>query len=61
MASAFDENWETDKLSPNDLGKQVVALHLVAYVNQSNKGDGEGLPPTNHWCCFLEVPESESV
>ncbi|GAB1318413.1 hypothetical protein MFIFM68171_08623 [Madurella fahalii] len=61
MASDFDGNWESDNLDVNDLGKRVVALHLVAYINENNEGDEEGLPPTNHWCCFLEVPEHKSV
>ncbi len=46
MAS-LDGNWDADKLVSGDLIHDVSVLHLVAYINESNKGDGD-LPPTHH-------------
>ncbi|KAL2126666.1 hypothetical protein VTI74DRAFT_436 [Chaetomium olivicolor] len=60
-SSSFDGNWDNDKLVVGDLAKTVAAVHLVAFINESNKGDEEGLPPTNHWCCFLETYDKTSV
>ncbi|KAI0202708.1 hypothetical protein F4808DRAFT_458871 [Astrocystis sublimbata] len=57
----MDENWDTEKLKQSDLSKEVVSIHLIAYPNSSNEGDEEGLPPTNHWCLFLESDRDNSV
>ncbi|KAK4203378.1 phosphotransferase enzyme family-domain-containing protein [Triangularia verruculosa] len=48
----MDNNWDTEKLKPEDLPATVTLVCLVTYENPSNKGDEEGLPPTNHWCLF---------
>ncbi|KAI1113632.1 hypothetical protein F5Y14DRAFT_206515 [Nemania sp. NC0429] len=57
----MDQNWDTDKLNRSDLPSKVVSIHLVAYPNSNNEGDEKLLlPPTNHWCLFLELIDSSS-
>lgn len=59
--SLLDSNWDCDKLEQGALAGSVRLIHLVAYRNESNKGDGEGMPATNHWCTFLELSDRTSV
>ncbi|KAK0666729.1 hypothetical protein QBC41DRAFT_325207 [Cercophora samala] len=57
----MDSNWDADKLKAEDLSARVSIVFLVAYENPSNKGDEEGLPPTNHWCLFLKTAGTASA
>ena len=57
----MDRNWDIDHFKNEDLHKQVVFIHLCAYINRSNTGDEDGNPPTNHWAAFLELQGKGSV
>ncbi|OAA36692.1 hypothetical protein ISF_09945 [Cordyceps fumosorosea ARSEF 2679] len=57
----MDRNWDQDHFNTRDLDKVVVRIHVCAYVNESNAGDEEGNPPTNHWAIFLELADQNSV
>ncbi|CAK7266252.1 hypothetical protein SEPCBS57363_001997 [Sporothrix epigloea] len=56
----MDNNFDSDKLESEDLAKPVLNVHLIAYINPGNEGDGE-IPPTNHWAVFLELSKDRSV
>ncbi|CAK7263131.1 hypothetical protein SEPCBS119000_000326 [Sporothrix epigloea] len=56
----MDRNWDGDKFDPEDLKHTVQKVHLCAYINEHNEGDGEE-PPTNHWATFLEISPTHSV
>ncbi len=57
----MDDNWEPDGFKESDLDKQVLFIHICAYLNENNLGDEVGNPPTNHWAIFLENPALKSV
>ena len=57
----MNNNWDTDNFDLAHLARQVIAIHICGYVNQENKGDEEGNPPTNHWAAFLQHSEGLSV
>ncbi|KAF4495256.1 hypothetical protein FAGAP_8613 [Fusarium agapanthi] len=56
----MDRNWDPDNLEDADLARTVKQIHICAYINENNEGDGEE-PPTNHWATFLEISSSHSV
>ncbi|RTE68365.1 hypothetical protein BHE90_017257 [Fusarium euwallaceae] len=56
----MDRNWDQDNFNEGDLGRTVKQIHICAYVNENNEGDGED-PPTNHWATFLEISPTHSV
>lgn len=56
----MDRNWDTDNFTHADLTRPVQKMHLVAYVNPANEGDGD-LPPTNHWATYFELSPQQLV
>ncbi|CAK7266250.1 hypothetical protein SEPCBS57363_001996 [Sporothrix epigloea] len=56
----MDRNWDQDHFEEGDLEETVVQIHICAYTNKENLGEGEE-PPTNHWATFLEISRDQAV
>jgi hypothetical protein len=51
----FGENFGTSAFRLGDLSAPVNFIHLCAYANADNAGDGHGQTATNHWAMFLQL------
>jgi hypothetical protein len=53
-------NYELDHFELSHLSRRVRTVHICAYENVGNEGDGD-IPPTNHWGAFLQIGQDRSV
>lgn len=57
----MDLDCDIDSFNPLDYNMNATSIHICAYVNESNVGDEDGNPPTNHWAAFLELKDNRSI